>query len=69
MADDHRVHKTVHHYVLQAHGGTLSDSDAEVAEVAWVPIEEASARLRYADERRLVARVQAVVADRLGGPA
>ena len=69
MAENHRVHKTVHHYVLHAHGGALSDADAEVAEVAWVPLDEVSARLRYADERRLVARVQAVVADRAGGPA
>jgi ADP-ribose pyrophosphatase YjhB (NUDIX family) len=64
MAENHRVHKTVHHYVLRATGGTLSDLDAEVAEVAWVPLDEVSARLRYADERRLVARVQAVVAER-----
>lgn len=67
MAENQRVHKTVHHYVLQADGGALSDADAEVAEVAWVPLDEVAARLRYADERRLVARVHAVLADRAAG--
>ena len=67
MADNQRIHKTVHHYVLHAQSGALSDADAEVVEVAWVPLDEVATRLRYADERRLVARVQAVLADR--GPA
>jgi ADP-ribose pyrophosphatase YjhB (NUDIX family) len=63
MADERRVHKTVHHYVLEAHDLELSDADAEVAEVAWVPLDEVASRLRYADERRLVDRVRAVLAD------
>lgn len=57
MAGDRRVHKTVHHFLLEASGGELSDADAEVTEVAWVPLDEVAARLRYADERRLVERV------------
>lgn len=68
MADDRRVHKTVHHYLLDAHDVELSDADAEVAEVAWVPLDEVAERLRYPDERRLVDRVHAVLA-RLPGPA
>ena len=63
MADDRRVHKTVHHYLMAAHDDVLSDADAEVAEVAWVPLAEVAARLRYADERRLVGDVLAVLAD------
>jgi 8-oxo-dGTP pyrophosphatase MutT (NUDIX family) len=63
MADDHRVHKTVHHFVLDAQDSVLSDADAEVAEVAWVPIDEVAARLRYADERKLVHRLREVLAD------
>ncbi len=49
-----RIHKTVHHFLLDAVGGELSDLDAEVTEVAWVPLTESAARLAYADERRLV---------------
>ncbi len=56
MAEGRRVHKTVHHYLLVAEGGELSDSDVEVAAVAWVPLEELSTRLAYEDERALVAR-------------
>lgn len=51
-----RIHKTVHHFLLEAVGGELSDSDPEVDEVAWVPVTELAQRLTYADERRLVAR-------------
>ena len=63
MADDRRVHKTVHHYLLDAHDLVLSDTDIEVAEVAWVPLDEVAERLRYPDERRLVQRAHAVLAD------
>ena len=40
MADGRRVHKTVHHFLLRAEGGELSDADVEVSEVAWVPLDE-----------------------------
>ena len=40
VAEDRRIHKTVHHYLLRAHGGELSDADVEVTEVAWVPLSE-----------------------------
>ena len=63
MAENQRIHKTVHHYLLDALDVVLSDADAEVTEVAWVPLEEVADRLRYADERRLVSRVQAALAD------
>ncbi|HET8643381.1 MAG TPA: NUDIX hydrolase [Pseudonocardiaceae bacterium] len=54
VAEDRRVHKTVHHFLMEAVGGELSDEDVEVTEVAWVPIGELDGRLAYADERRLV---------------
>lgn len=57
VAEDRRVHKTVHHFLLEARSGTLSDADLEVAEVAWVPLDELSERLGYSDERRLVSGV------------
>jgi ADP-ribose pyrophosphatase YjhB (NUDIX family) len=53
VAEDRRVHKTVHHFLLRALGGELCDDDVEVAEVAWVPLGELESRLAYADERRL----------------
>ncbi|MDQ4117913.1 MAG: NUDIX hydrolase [Actinomycetota bacterium] len=57
VAEDRRVHKTVHHYLMRALGGELSDADVEVAEVAWVPLDELERRLAYADERRLIRHV------------
>ncbi|MDD2858092.1 MAG: NUDIX hydrolase [Candidatus Nanopelagicales bacterium] len=62
MAADRRVHKTVHHFLMAAHGGELSDADREVIEVAWVPLEEIAERLAYTDERRLMALVPALLA-------
>ena len=54
VADGRRIHKTVHHYLLRAIGGELSDADVEVAAVAWVPLSEIRAQLAYPDERGLV---------------
>ncbi|TAM71811.1 NUDIX hydrolase [Mycobacterium sp.] len=70
VTDGRRVHKTVHHYLLRFSGGQLSDEDLEVAEVAWVPMQELPSRLAYADERRL-ARVADELIDKLqsDGPA
>ena len=61
VAEDRRVHKTVHHYLLSARGGELSDADVEVTEVAWVPLTELDGRLAYADERRLVRRAAEIL--------
>jgi ADP-ribose pyrophosphatase YjhB (NUDIX family) len=57
-----RIHKTVHHYLMLAEGGELSDSDVEVAAVAWVPLAELDDRLAYDDERELVAKVPELLA-------
>ncbi|MDP9398032.1 MAG: NUDIX hydrolase, partial [Actinomycetota bacterium] len=54
VAENRRIHKTVHHYLLEAAGGELSDEDVEVTAVAWVPLGEVRARLAYDGERRLV---------------
>lgn len=56
IAEGRRIHKTVHHFLLEWCSGELSDEDAEVTEVAWVPIAELPARLAYPDERQLVRR-------------
>jgi ADP-ribose pyrophosphatase YjhB (NUDIX family) len=63
VAEGRRIHKTVHHYLLLAEGGELSDEDIEVVEVAWVPLEELAQRLAYDDERRLVDQVPGLLAD------
>ena len=54
IAEGRRVHKTVHHFLMRAIGGELSDADYEVAEVAWVPLPEITDQLAYPDERGLV---------------
>jgi 8-oxo-dGTP pyrophosphatase MutT (NUDIX family) len=54
IADGRRIHKTVHHYLLRAVSGELSDADIEVTEVAWVPLPDISGQLAYPDERGLV---------------
>ena len=61
VVDDRRIHKTVHHYLLEAFGGALSDEDIEVEEVAWVPLTDLPERLAYADERRLVASAHSML--------
>ena len=52
-----RVHKTVHHFLLEAVGGTLTvenDPDAEAVDVAWVPLDDLPQRLAFPNERRIV---------------
>jgi 8-oxo-dGTP pyrophosphatase MutT (NUDIX family) len=61
VVESRRVHKTVHHFLMTALGGELSDEDVEVTEVAWVPLAELDQRLAYADERRLVRRALRLV--------
>ena len=63
VAEDRRIHKTVHHYLLEAAGGELCDDDVEVDQVAWVPLDELPGRLAYAGERRLARAVADLLAD------
>jgi 8-oxo-dGTP pyrophosphatase MutT (NUDIX family) len=58
-----RVHKTVHHFLLLAEGGELSDDDIEVTEVAWVPLDQLSTTLAYDDEKRLIDKVPGLLAE------
>jgi len=58
-----RVHKRVHHFLMVAVGGELSDADIEVTEVAWVPLDQLDGRLAYAGERRLARRATEMLAD------
>jgi 8-oxo-dGTP pyrophosphatase MutT (NUDIX family) len=63
VADGRRIHKTVHHFLMVASGGELSDEDIEVEQVEWVPLSELADRLAYDDERRLVERVPELLAE------
>ena len=63
IAENRRIHKTVHHYLMEASGGELSDADAEVEMVEWVPLPDLRTRLAYADERRLLDRLPDLLAD------
>ena len=54
-----RVHKVVHHYLLEATGGELSiegDPDAEAIDVAWFPLLGVHDHLTFVNEQR-IARV------------
>ncbi len=64
IAGKRRVHKTVHHFLLAAHSGTLSNDDPEVNEVAWVPVGKVPGVLAYADERGIAAKVPRLLAER-----
>lgn len=60
--DDRRVHKVVHHFLLDAVGGELTvenDPDAEAEEAAWIPLEDLAAKLSYLNERRIAALASA----------
>jgi 8-oxo-dGTP pyrophosphatase MutT (NUDIX family) len=63
VAEGRRIHKTVHHFLLMAQSGELSDEDIEVEEVEWVPLSELAQRLAYDDERRLIQAVPGLLAD------
>ena len=63
--DDRRVHKVVHHFLLQATGGFLTvegDPDGEAEDVAWIAITDLVDRLAYPNERRLAVAACAVLA-------
>lgn len=62
VADRRRIHKTVHHFLMEAVGGELSDADVEVTEVAWVPLGDVAGLLAYDDERGLLAKVPQLLA-------
>lgn len=62
----HRVHKTVHHYLLKATGGELTtenDPDHEAVDVAWVELDVLNAKLSFPNERRIVDLARGVLPD------
>ncbi len=64
-AEGRRVHKLVHHYLLEATGGELSiegDPDREAIEAAWVPLTELATRLAFPNERKIAREATALLA-------
>ena len=52
----HRIHKMVHHYLLEATGGRLTvenDPDQEAIDAIWVPLDEVHRKLTFPNERRI----------------
>ncbi len=65
-ADGRRVHKLVHHYLLEAIGGALSiegDPDQEAIDAAWVPLDDLATLLAFPNERRIAREATAYLAD------
>ncbi len=63
---DKRIHKVVHHYLMERVAGRLSiegDPDAEAIDVAWVPVEELADRLTFPNERRIAGQAARRLAD------
>jgi 8-oxo-dGTP pyrophosphatase MutT (NUDIX family) len=53
---DKRVHKVVHHYLMERTGGYLTvenDPDQEAIDVAWFPLRAVGERLTFPNERRI----------------
>jgi 8-oxo-dGTP pyrophosphatase MutT (NUDIX family) len=58
-----RHFKTVHFYLMEAIGGDVSLHDAEYDVVKWFPLDEASHHLSYPNEREVLARAEAELAE------
>lgn len=64
--EDRRVHKMVHHFLLEAVGGELTvdgDPDAEAVEAAWVTFADLGRLLAFPNERRIAREAFALLAD------
>ena len=52
-----KIHKKVHHYLLESTGGFIgveNDPDHEAEYAEWVDLDQVSRRLAYANEKRVV---------------
>lgn len=62
--DSTRIHKIVHHFLIEALDGELTvenDPDHEAEDVAWVRIDLVSQRLAYANERKIIVAAHEVL--------
>lgn len=61
---DRRVHKVVHHFLLQATGGYITvenDPDQEAEDVAWVDFDDLPQKLSYPNERQIVSLARQLI--------
>lgn len=56
IRDGQRIQKTVHYYLMEPVGGSISDHDHEFEEVRWFALAEAESVMRFRTERDIVAR-------------
>lgn len=63
-----RVHKRVHHFLMDVVGGHLTCDDSEISAVAWVGLDDVPARLAYPAERNLVVSARSVLLARTSTP-
>jgi 8-oxo-dGTP pyrophosphatase MutT (NUDIX family) len=61
-----RFHKFVHFFLMEAQGGDVAHHDHEVHDAEWVRAADASRRLAFANERRVVEAALAML-ERPGG--
>ena len=53
---DRRIHKMVHHYLLEATGGEITvanDPDHEAIDAVWFPLDRVHEQLTFPNERRI----------------
>jgi 8-oxo-dGTP pyrophosphatase MutT (NUDIX family) len=64
-----RYHKFVHYFLMRAVGGDFAEHDHEMEEAAWFEPAQARRRMSFANERKLLDLVPAVLAGQsAGGP-
>lgn len=67
FADGHRIHKTVHLFLLEALSGEVTvehDPDHEAIDAAWIELEDLQRRLAFPNERRAVRAAGALLHER-----
>jgi ADP-ribose pyrophosphatase YjhB (NUDIX family) len=60
--DGGRIHKTVHYFLVRALGGDTARHDHEVSEARWMPVGDALGAMTYPNEREIVRRAAAALA-------
>jgi ADP-ribose pyrophosphatase YjhB (NUDIX family) len=64
--DQVRIHKVVHFFLVRFVRGDTSQHDHEVAEASWFAVERALDRMTYPNERQIVRKATALLAEARG---